>query len=200
MGTSAAARLMSCCDVTFAATAIKPPFVPRVYCDVLKTRPSRLMAAACRPPELRSTSRRSIALADLTAADFAALIADRMSAEHTALSGRWLDRLLSLLPVDANDVFPTDHLLDHVPVLIREVAAYVRTPADEAIGANAAIIAKAQELGELRHSQQASVHQLIAEHRLLGGILTTFVQDELDRLDLPPAAVQAVEVIRRLNE
>src|SRR5262245_36053268 len=123
-----------------------------------------------------------------------------MSAQHTALSGRWLDRLLSLLPVDANDVFPTDHLLDHVPALIREVAEYVRTPADEAIGANAAIIAKAQELGELRHSQQASVHQLIAEYRLLGGILTTFVQDELKQLDPPPAAVEAVEVIRRLNE
>jgi signal transduction histidine kinase len=139
-------------------------------------------------------------LADLTAADFAALIADRMSAEHTSLSGRWLERLLSLLPVDANDVFPTDHLLDHVPALIREVAAYVRTPAAEAIGANAAIIAKAQELGELRHSQQASVHQLIAEYRLLGGILTTFVQEELEQLDPPPAAVEAVEVIRRLNE
>ena len=139
-------------------------------------------------------------MADLTTTDFVALIADRILAEHVSLSARWLERLVGLLPVNANDVFPTDHLLDHVPTLIREVAAYVRTPADEAIGANTAIITKAQELGELRHSQQASVHQLIAEYRLLGGILTAFVQEELARLDLSPTAVEAVEVVRRLND
>jgi signal transduction histidine kinase len=139
-------------------------------------------------------------LADLTTTDFVALIADRIVAEHVSLSGRWLERLVGLLPVNANDVFPTDHLLDHVPMLIREVAAYVRTPADEAIGANTAIIAKAQELGALRHAQQASVHQLLAEYRLLGGILTTFVQEELARLGRSPTAVEAVEVIRRLND
>ena len=169
----------------------------------MKNSPRRRIAAVGRyqpAPELRSTSFRRIALADITAADFAELIADRILAEHISLSGRWLERLLALLPVNANDVFPTDHLLDHVPTLIREVAAYVRTPADEAIGANTAIIAKAQELGELRHSQQASVHQLIAEYRLLGGILTTFVQEELTRLGLSPAAVEAVEVVCRLNE
>ena len=60
--------------------------------------------------------------------------------------------------------------------------------------------AKAQELGELRHSQQASVHQLIAEYRLLGGILTTLRQEELTRLGLSPAAREAVEVVCRLNE
>jgi signal transduction histidine kinase len=139
-------------------------------------------------------------LADLTTADFVSLIADRILAEHVSLSARWLERLVGLLPVNANDVFPTDRLLDHVPMLIREVAAYVRTPADEAIGANTAIIAKAQELGALRHSQQASVHQLLAEYRLLGGILTTFVQEELARLGRSPTAVEAVEVIRRLND
>ena len=74
-------------------------------------------------PELRSTSFRRIALADITAADFAELIADRILAEHVSLSGRWLERLLALLPVNANDVFPTDHLLDHVPMLILQAAA-----------------------------------------------------------------------------
>jgi signal transduction histidine kinase len=139
-------------------------------------------------------------LPDLTAADFAGLIAQRISAEHVALSGRWLERLVDLLPVNANDVFPTEHLLDHIPALIREVAAYVRAPEAEAVGANTAIITKAQELGELRHTQQASVHQLLAEYRLLGGILTTFVQEELARADVSPSAADAVEVMRRLND
>ena len=100
----------------------------------------------------------------------------------------------------AGEVFPTKELLDHIPTLIREVADYVRAPEAEAVGANTAIITKAQELGALRHSQQASVHQLLAGYRLLGGILTTFVQEELARLDVLPTAEDAVEVMRRLND
>ena len=139
-------------------------------------------------------------MADLTAGEFADMIAGRISAEHVALSRRWLDRLVGLLSVDAKDVFPTDHLLDHIPALIREVAEYVRVPESEAVSANTAIIAKAQELGALRHSQQASVHQLLAEYRLLGGILSAFVTGELARLDVRPAAEDAIEVMRRLND
>jgi signal transduction histidine kinase len=139
-------------------------------------------------------------VADLTAADFANAMAERISAEHVSLSTRWLERLMGLLSVEPNEVFPTKELLDHVPTLIREVANYVRAPEAEAVGANTAIITKAQELGALRHSQQASVHQLLAEYRLLGGILTTFVQAELARLDVRPTAEEAVEVMRRLND
>jgi signal transduction histidine kinase len=138
---------------------------------------------------------------ELTAgADFGDLIAERIKAEHVSISVRWLERLRGLLSVDANDVFPSDHLLDHIPELIQEVARYVRTPETEAVVANTAIIAKAQELGELRHSQQASVHQLLGEYHLLGGILASFVQEELERLGIPPSATEAMEVLRRLHE
>src|SRR6185295_1167927 len=105
-----------------------------------------------------------------------------------------------IVVVDANEVFPTDHLLDHIPALIREVAGYLRAPEIDAVAANTAIIAKAQELGELRHAQQASVHQLLAEYRLLGRILANFVQEELGRLGLSPSAAEAMEVLRRLND
>ena len=139
-------------------------------------------------------------MVNLTTADFANAMAERISAEHVSLSARWLERLMGLLSLEPNEVFPTKELLDHIPTLIREVANYVRAPEAEAVGANTAIITKAQELGALRHSQQASVHQLLAEYRLLGGILTTFVQEELARLDVRPTAEDAVEVMRRLND
>lgn len=139
-------------------------------------------------------------MADLTAADFGALIAERIQAEHVAISARWLERLKGMLSVDTNEVFPTDHLLDHIPALIQELAAYLRAPEAEAVVANTAVIAKAQELGELRHAQSASVHQLLAEYRLLGGILTNFVQTELQHVGVSPGAAEAVEVLRRLNE
>ena len=105
-----------------------------------------------------------------------------------------------MLPVETNQIFPTEHLLDHIPALIRELAEYVRAPEAEAVAANTAVISKARELGELRHTQSASVHQLLAEYRLLGGILANFVQTELQQLGVSPAAAEAVEVLRRLND
>ena len=137
---------------------------------------------------------------DTTAADFGDLIAARIRAEHITLSGRWLERLQAMLPVETSVVFPTDHLLDHIPVLIQELATYLNAPETEAVVANTAVISKAQELGLLRHSQSASVHQLLAEYRLLGGILTSFVQAELTQLGVPPPAGEALEVMRRLND
>jgi signal transduction histidine kinase len=136
----------------------------------------------------------------MTAAGFGDLIAERIRTEHVAISARWLDRLRDLLPVDANDVFPTEHLLDHIPALIQEVAGYIQSPATEAIAANTSITSKAQELGELRHVQRASVHQLLAEYRVLGGILTHFVQEELERIGVSPVASEAIEVVRRVND
>jgi signal transduction histidine kinase len=137
---------------------------------------------------------------DLTAADFGDVIAERIRAEHRSISGRWLERLRGLLPVDVNEVFPTEDLLDHIPALILDVAGYIRSPETEAVAAITSITAKGQELGTLRYTQRASVHQLLAEYRLLGGILTHFVQTELVRLGMSPTASDAIDVSRRLND
>ena len=42
---------------------------------------------------------------------------------------------------------------------------------------------KARELGTLRHQQRASLHQVLREYQLLGGILMRFVEDEAIRTD-----------------
>lgn len=139
-------------------------------------------------------------MAESTAADFGDLIAERIVSENVSLASRWLERLRVHLRVGPNEVFPSDQLLDHIPALIREVAECVRTAECDAVVANTAIVAKAQELGQLRHTQRASVHQLLAEYRLLGGILGTFVTDELEQLGPAPSAAEAMEVLRRLNE
>src|ERR1044072_8857635 len=102
--------------------------------------------------------------------DFGDLIAERMRAEHRTLAARWFSRLLDLLPVEAREVFPTESLLDHIPALILEIAGYLRAPED-AIVANTTILEKARELGALRHSQRASLHQVLREYQLLSGVL-----------------------------
>jgi signal transduction histidine kinase len=134
-----------------------------------------------------------------TAEDFASIVSQRVDAERHALAGSWLQRLNALLTVDANDVFPSEQLLDHIPTLIREIAAYLRAPADEEIAANTVVIEKARELGRLRHDQRASVHQLLREYELLAEILEAFVVEETKRLGLHPSTEECFELLRRLT-
>ena len=102
------------------------------------------------------------------------------------MSLRWLERLNEILSVDRQDIFPTDELLDHIPLLIQQIAAYIGAPEVEELAANSAVVSKARELGMLRHTQKASVHQLLREYHLLGAILEAFLREELDRLPDSP--------------
>src|SRR5690242_10792453 len=97
-------------------------------------------------------ARVSIRLSNMTIATaegFAGVVSQRVEAERHTLAARWLGRLHELLTVDANEVFPSEQLLDHIPILIGEIAVYLRAPADEEIAANTVVIEKARELGRL---------------------------------------------------
>jgi signal transduction histidine kinase len=130
---------------------------------------------------------------------FAGIVSQRMGAEAIGLSAAWFSRLSELLPIDVNDVFPSDQILDHIPLLIEEIARYLHAPEDEEIVANAAVIDKARELGVLRHQQQASVHQLLREFELLGDVLEGFVAAEASRLPIAPPPAECFDVLRRLT-
>lgn len=132
--------------------------------------------------------------------EFDEVIAARICDQHRELAARWFERLLALLPVEARDIFPTASLLDHIPALIREIGAYVRQPHDSAIVANTAILEKARELGGLRHDQRASLHQVLREYQMLGGVLVAFVLEEMTRLDLSPSAGESAALVSRLHE
>jgi signal transduction histidine kinase len=105
-----------------------------------------------------------------------------------------------MLPVEAQEVFPSDRLLDHIPSLIIDIADYIKAPEAQAIAANTAVMAKARELGALRHEQRASLHQLLREYQLLGGILLRFVQDETIRLLLTPDPDECITVASRIHQ
>jgi signal transduction histidine kinase len=134
-----------------------------------------------------------------TAEGFAGVVSQRLEAERHTLAARWLGRLHELLTVDANEVFPSEQLLDHIPILIGEIAVYLRAPADEEIAANTVVIEKARELGRLRHDQRASVHQLLREYEILAEILEAFVVEETKRLGLHPSPEECFELLRRLT-
>jgi signal transduction histidine kinase len=135
----------------------------------------------------------------MTLTDVGDHVAERMRAEHRALAGRWFERLLTLIPVDAREVFPSESLLDHIPALILEISEYVRQPAQEAIAANTAILDKARELGALRHGQRASLHQVLREYQVLSGVLVTFVAEEIERFGTVPSVADSMALVSRLN-
>jgi signal transduction histidine kinase len=132
--------------------------------------------------------------------EFGDVIAERIRAEHRALATRWFERLLDLLPVDAREIFPTESLLDHVPALIVEIGAYLQHPEEDAIAANTAILDKARELGSLRHTQRASLHQVLREYQVLSGVLVAFVVEEMNRLGIVPPPAETALLVSRLHQ
>jgi signal transduction histidine kinase len=134
-----------------------------------------------------------------TAEDYAGVMSQRVAAESRTLSARWLVRLQEIVTVAANEVFASDQLLDHIPSLVEEIAAYLNAPTDNEIAANAAVMEKARELGVLRHEQQATVHQLLHEYEILGDVLEVFLISETERLGLRPSVAECFQVQHRLN-
>jgi len=111
------------------------------------------------------------------------IIALRLAESRDALTARWLDRIAARVSVDPNRIFPTSELLNHVPILIDGIAAYVADPAS-VVSADMAVVDKARELGALRHSQGFDQYQILKEFEILGGILLTFVGEVAGRTDV----------------
>ncbi|MEO8909776.1 MAG: sensor histidine kinase [Gemmatimonadaceae bacterium] len=103
----------------------------------------------------------------------AGVLAQRLRASKRDLTAQWLGRIADRITLDENRIFPTDELLDHVPLLIEGVADYVENPAAE-IGVDMPVVAKAMELGALRHKQGFDAYEILKEYEFLGGILFTF--------------------------
>ncbi len=114
----------------------------------------------------------------------ASTLAARLRDARDELTVRWLDRIAARVELDPNRVFPTNELLDHVPLLLDGIADFVADPARE-IGVDAPVVAKAMELGDLRHSQGFDAYEILKEYEIFGGILFTFLADVVDDIEEP---------------
>ncbi len=112
----------------------------------------------------------------------ASVLAERLRSARDPMTQHWLERIAARVAIAPNHIFPTEDLLDHVPLLIDGIADYMEDPADE-ISADVPVIAKAMELGELRLSQGFSVHEILKEYEILGGVLFSFLVDTVDDIE-----------------
>jgi signal transduction histidine kinase len=114
----------------------------------------------------------------------AGVLSARLRGAREELTTRWLERIAARVSLDANRVFPSQDLLDHVPLLMDGIAAFIEDPADE-IAADIPVIAKARELGELRYRQGFDAYQIFKEYELLGSVLFSFLARIIDDIEEP---------------
>ncbi len=112
----------------------------------------------------------------------AVTLARRLRDARDELTGRWLERISQRVALDPNRVFPSDELLDHVPLLLAGVADFIEYPG-AAVQADSSVMAKAMELGAMRHAQGFDAYEVLKEYEILGGILYAFLTTIVD--DIP---------------
>ncbi len=138
--------------------------------------------------------------------ELALALAARLRAAREELVTRWLERIAARVEVEVEKLFPSNELLNHVPILIDGIADYVEDPVRSPDGSGL-LQAKAMELGALRHAQGFDAYEILKENEIFGGILFNFFSEVSAELDpnAPPRTLflcaqsmrEAVEIIRQ---
>jgi signal transduction histidine kinase len=124
-------------------------------------------------------------------------LATRLRDHKDELTHRWLERISARVAIDPNRIFPTDDLLDHVPLLVMGIASYLENPA-QPVSADMPVIAKAMELGALRHAQGFDEYELLKEYEIFGSILFSFLATAVDDIVLPCTRAELILCSHRL--
>jgi len=124
-------------------------------------------------------------------------MAGELRRHREALIERWLHRIADRVDLAPSRIFPTDDLLDHVPLLIDGIADYLEHPSEE-ITADSAVVSKAMELGGMRHRQGFDLYEILKEYEILGGIIHHFFEERVDRLSETGSARELLECSNRI--
>jgi len=138
--------------------------------------------------------------------ELASALAERLREAKIELVRRWLDRITARVTTNPAHIFPSDELLDHVPLLIEGIADFVEGKSVDP-DLEIPVAGKARELGALRHAQGFDAYEILKEHELLAGILFNYLGEIADEVKVPATrrdlarcwhrVSQAVEIIRQ---
>jgi signal transduction histidine kinase len=129
----------------------------------------------------------------------AEILSQKLTESRETLTKRWLDRIASRVAMEPNRVFPTADLLDHVPILIDGIAAYVADPA-AIVSSDMGVVDKARELGALRHAQGFDQYEILKEFEILGAILLNFVGEVAEQSDVPCGRSELLACAQRVYQ
>ena len=128
-----------------------------------------------------------------------AFIASRLLDSRDELVHRWLDRIAARVSLMPNRVFPSEELLDHVPLMIEGIAHFIESPEGH-IDSKVPVMAKAMELGALRHAQNFDAYEILKEQELLSAVLFAFLEEILDEADISCTRSELIGSVRRLTQ
>jgi signal transduction histidine kinase len=128
-----------------------------------------------------------------------ATLANRIRSSREDIVHRWLERINARVAIEKNEVFPTEELINHVPLLLDGVADYLEAPEQE-LNASSPVTAKAMELGALRHAQGFDAYEILKEHEILCGIIFTTLRPAIDELGDQVTPAQAIECWEQIGQ
>jgi signal transduction histidine kinase len=129
----------------------------------------------------------------------AAALAAHLRSARSEIVGRWLERIAARVAIDPGRIFPSEELLNHVPVLLDGLAEHLESPGMDP-GGSAGVLAKAMELGALRHEQGFDAYEILKEHEILAKIISANLAEFLEREDPPGTRAEAVDCWQRLGD
>jgi len=104
-----------------------------------------------------------------------------LRAAKQELVTQWLNRITARVAISSKRVFPTHQLLNHIPLLIEGIAGYLKRP-ERDIDSKAPVVAKAMELGALRHAQGFDAYELLKEYEMLAEIVFAFLTETAETI------------------
>jgi signal transduction histidine kinase len=125
------------------------------------------------------------------------LLAERVRANRATLVQRWLERIAARNDSNGNAMTASEDVLGHVSPLIDGIADYLEHP-ETKITSELPIVAKAREVGALRHEQGFDANEILMEYEILGNILFSFAVEELERSEWPVQHVELLVCAQRL--
>ncbi len=132
-------------------------------------------------------------------ASLRSMLANRIRASREDIVHRWLERINARVAIDKNEVFPTNELINHVPLLLDGVADYLEAPEQE-LNASSPVTAKAMELGALRHAQGFDAYEILKEHEILCGIIFTSLRPAIEELGDKVTPTQVIECWEQIGQ
>lgn len=129
----------------------------------------------------------------------AAALAAHLRAARSEIVGRWLERIAARVAIEPGRIFPSEELLNHVPVLLDGLAEQLESPGRDP-GGSAGVLAKAMELGALRHEQGFDAYEILKEHEILAKIISANLAEFIERENPPGTRAEAVDCWQRLGD
>ncbi|ASJ71443.1 sensor histidine kinase [Granulosicoccus antarcticus] len=118
-----------------------------------------------------------------SATTYRLFVSQNIKSVSRALASDWLNRLEVVVNEKTVDIFPTDQYLDHIPAMIEQLGIILESENSELSMVNSVISHKALELGRLRHTQKATISQLLREYDLLACVLADYQLRSIDEFE-----------------